>query len=83
VSSDDPAKLRSFRDQEGLVFPILLDPQNKVSISYGLLKEDNPKVPHPTALVIGSDGVIRYLRVDEDYKVRPSTEELLAALPTE
>ena len=52
-------------------------------IGWGLVNPDNPKVPHPTALVIGSDGVIRYLRVDEDYKVRPSTEELLAALPTE
>lgn len=83
VSSDDPAKLRSLREDEGLALPILLDPENEVSISYGLLNEDNPQVPHPTALVIGTDGVIRYLRVDEDYKVRPSAEELLAALPRE
>jgi len=82
VSSDDPDKLRVFRDQEGLTFPILLDPGNKVSISYGLLNEDNPKVPHPTALVIDTDGIVRYLRVDEDYKVRPSAQELLEALPT-
>ena len=83
VSSDDPEKLRAFRENEGVTFPILLDPENKVSISYGLLNEDNPKVPHPTALVIGVDGVIRYLRVDEDYKVRPSAQELLGALQAE
>ena len=80
VSSDDPEKLRAFREDEGLTFPILLDPENKVSISYGLLNEDNPKVPHPTALVVGTDGLIQYLRVDEDYKVRPSAQELLGAL---
>jgi len=81
VSSDDPEKLRSFRDAEGLRFPILLDPENSVSIAYGLLNEQNPVVPHPTALVIDTEGVIRYIRVDENYRVRPSPEELLEALP--
>ena len=80
VSSDDPEKLRALRDDNDLTFPILLDPENKISISYGLLNEDNPKVPHPTALVIDADGVIRYRRVDEDYRVRPSAQELLEAL---
>jgi len=83
VSSDDPAKLRKLRQDEGLEFPILLDSENTVSISYGLLNEDNPKVPHPTALVIDTSGVIRYLRVDEDHRVRPSAEELLEALSAE
>ena len=83
VSSDDPAKLRSFRDDESVNLPILMDPDNRVSISYGLLNEENPKVPHPTAVVIDIDGVIRYVRVDENYKVRPPVEELLEAVPTE
>ncbi len=82
VSPDDPAKLRRFRDREGLEFPILLDTDNAVAISYGLLNESNPVVPHPTAIVIDSEGIIRYLRVDEDYRARPSTEELLDALPS-
>ena len=48
------------RQDEGLEFPILLDPGNAISISYGLLNEDNPIVPHPTAIVIDTQGVIRY-----------------------
>ena len=80
VSPDDSTKLRKFRDDEGIEFPILLDPDNEVSISYGLLNESNPTVPHPTAIVIDTDGVIRYFRVDENYRVRPSPEELLEAL---
>lgn len=83
VSSDDPAKLRSFRDDARVDLPILLDPDNRVSISYGLLNEGNPRVPHPTAVVIDISGVIRYVRVDENYKVRPPVEELLEAVPTE
>lgn len=80
MSSDDPAKLLKFRDNEGLEFPILLDPENRVSISYGLLNEENPTVPHPTAIVIDTDGVVRYVRVDENYRVRPSPTELLTVL---
>lgn len=82
MSSDEPTKLRSFRDDESVGFPILIDPDNRVSISYGLLNEDNPKVPHPTAVVIDIDGVIRYVRVDEDYKVRPPVDELLEVVPS-
>jgi peroxiredoxin len=37
-------------------------------------------VPHPTTVIIDRQGVIRYLRVDIDYKVRPSVAELLEAL---
>jgi len=37
-------------------------------------------VPHPTTVIIDRQGVIRYLRVDVDYKVRPTVDELLKAL---
>lgn len=80
VSPDEPEKLRAFRDQEGLEFPILSDPENALSTSLGLLNESNPVVPHPTAIIIDPTGIIRYLRVDENYKIRPSTDELLGAL---
>jgi peroxiredoxin len=39
-------------------------------------------VPHPTAVIVDSDGTIRYFRQDVDYKQRPSSEDLLAALNT-
>ena len=83
MSSDDAARLRSFRNDESVDFPILIDPDNRVSISYGLLNEDNPKVPHPTLVVVDIDGIIRYIRVDENYKVRPPVSEVLEAVPTE
>jgi peroxiredoxin len=80
VSPDEAEKLRKFRQEEGLDFPVLLDTDNKVSARYGLINESNPVVPHPTTVIIDKQGVIRYLRVDTDYKVRPSVDELLKAL---
>ena len=80
VSPDEVKKLRKFRQQEGLDFPVLVDTDLTVSTSYGLINEANPVVPHPTTLIIDKQGVIRYLRVDVDYKVRPSVAELLEAL---
>lgn len=80
VSPDDVKKLRRFQQEEGLDFPVLLDTDNKVSAMYGLINEANPGVPHPTTVIIDKQGVIRYLRVDIDYKVRPSVDELLDAL---
>jgi len=47
---------------------------------WGLINPANPKVPHPTAVIVDSKGVIRYMRQDVDYKQRPSSAELLEAL---
>lgn len=80
MSPDEVEKLRKFQQEEGIDFPILVDTGNEVSASYGLINEANPVVPHPTTVIIDQQGVIRYLRVDTDYKVRPSVGELLEAL---
>lgn len=57
-----------------------MDPDLAAIRAYGVLNEKAGNIPHPTAVVIGKDGVVRYVRVDVDYKVRPAPEELLAAL---
>ena len=62
----------------GLTF--LSDEDLAVITSWGLANPTNPKVPHPTAMIIDGDGVIRYLRQDVDYKHRPTADEILAAL---
>ena len=80
VSPDEAEKLRKFQHEEGLDFPVLVDTGNQVSASFGLINEANPVVPHPTTVIIDKQGVIRYLRVDTDYKVRPSVGEILEAL---
>ena len=50
---------------------------------YGLFNPDEAKmrpVPHPTTLVIDKQGVVRWKVVEIDYRVRPTNEDILAAL---
>lgn len=51
---------------------------------YGLRNPNHPPsygvVPHPAALVIDREGVIRFKRVDVDYKVRPAASELVGVV---
>ncbi len=81
ISNDDPEKLRQLRDEEGLQMPFLLDPDAVIIKDYGIYNEESDRViPHPAAVLIDRDGVVRYVRVDENYRERPSVEELLEAL---
>lgn len=66
--------------ERGLEFPILVDADLATTRAYGVLNEEAGNIPHPTAVVIDSGGVVRYVRVDVDYKVRPSPDELIAAV---
>ena len=69
------------RDIEGLTFPILLDTTAHTIKTYGLYNADSDRgIPHPAALIIDKNGLVRYVRVDEDYRQRPSIEELGDAL---
>ena len=80
VAPDDPEKLAALRQDQGLEFPVLVDPGCEVIRAYGVLNEESGKIPHPTAVVIDKEGVVRFVRVDVDYKVRPAPEELFTAL---
>lgn len=68
------------RRKMGLTFPLLVDPDLAVIRRYGILNREQGNVPHPTALVLDEEGVIRYRRIDVDYRRRPPSDELLAAI---
>ena len=80
VAPDKPEKLAAMREKGGLEFPVLVDPDNRAAKAYGVFNEKSGKVPHPAALVIDKQSVVRFVRVDVDYKVRPAPEELFEAL---
>jgi peroxiredoxin len=83
ITGDEPARLRSFRDEEGIGFPILLDPEGETFERYGIRNEGHQKtVPHPTVIVVDAEGVARWVVSDENYKVRPPASEVLAAVYT-
>lgn len=64
-------------------FTMLSDPDHRVIDRYGLLNPDAPPnrpVPHPATYVIDKEGVVRWGFVEVNYRVRPSNEDVLAAL---
>ncbi len=81
ISPDAADKLESMREKSGFEFPLLMDSDLETIKAYGILNQDNGKIPHPAAVVVDREGKVTYLRVDEDYKVRPPTSsELIPAL---
>lgn len=92
VASDDPADLQRMVDRvaeenDGLVLDVTLlsDPDAAVIERYGLFNQDDPRgraIPHPTTYVIDRDGVIRWKMTEVNYRIRPTNEDILAALET-
>lgn len=68
------------RDKLGLAFPVLVDKDGAAAKAYGVWNEHSGKVPHPAAVIVDREGTVRYVRVDEDYKVRPEPDELIEVL---
>ena len=70
-------------DGRVLEFPLLSDPDHAVIDRYGLLNQQDPEarpVPHPTVFVIDRSGIVRWKFIEIDYRIRPTNEQILAAL---
>ncbi len=76
------------KDGKGeLGFPLLFDPRSKTIDRYGLRDPDYrgkelDGVPRPAVFVVDQQGVVRWSKVETDYRERPSIEEISAALDT-
>lgn len=65
ISPDSPARLAEFRDQEGLTFPLLADPDRQVLAAYGAYGEKTTYGKKSVGVirstfVIGTDGKIEH-----------------------
>ncbi len=65
-------------------FRMLRDEDHSVVDRYGIFNvegstETRP-LPHPTTLVIDREGIVRWKAVETDYRLRPTNEDILAAL---
>ena len=64
-------------------FQLLSDPDNAVINRYGVFNANESRaraVPHPTVLVINKDGVVYWKFIEIDYRIRPTNEDILAAV---
>jgi peroxiredoxin len=91
VSVDDVATSRGLaekiaKDGRGSVaFPLLSDPRHGTIDAFGLHDSaydggEFDGIPHAAVYVIGNDGRITWAHVSDDYKLRPSNDEIRAAL---
>jgi len=91
VSVDDHEKSKQLvekiaADGKGAVtYPLLSDPNHKVIDAYGL---HDPAyegkrfdgIPHPAVYVIDKNGRVAWTKIESDYKLRPSNEDIRAGL---
>jgi peroxiredoxin len=64
-------------------FTFLSDPDHRVIDRYGILNANaggRGALPHPASYVIDRQGIVRWKDVQTDYKVRPTNEQIRAAL---
>jgi len=83
IANDDVDKLRAFRDQEGLDFPILLDPEATSIRAYGVFNDQDSRgrlIPHPTSIVLDRDGAVRFFFIETNYRIRPASADLVKEL---
>ena len=68
-----------------IAFPLLSDLQHGVIDAYGLadpryLKQKREGIPYPAVYVIDRSGRVAWSRIDTDFRERPPTSEIRAAL---
>lgn len=91
ISVDTPAQSREFRekiaaDGKGKVdYPILSDPGHRVIDAYGIRDPDYngqefEGIARPTVYVINEDGRVTWMKVELNYKERPTNADIRAAL---
>jgi peroxiredoxin len=61
-------------------FLFLSDAEHKVINRYGILNQGSNGLPHPSTYVIDKSGTVRWKSVEQDYKLRPTNQQILAAL---
>ena len=64
-------------------YRMLTDTDHRVIDRYGIFNAEERMarlVPHPTTMVIDLDGVIRWMVVEQDYRMRPENEDVMQAL---
>ena len=91
ISVDKPEESREFAEKIGsdgagtIAFHLLSDPDHRVIDAYGLrdLAYAGQKfdgIPRPAVYVLDKSGRVAWARVEDDYRQRPTNQEIRAAL---
>jgi len=86
MTYDSAADLADFGEERDIAYPLLSDEGSAYIAALGIRNEQFPEghpahgVALPGILFIDANGAVRLKRADEDYRSRPSFEELRAAV---
>jgi len=82
VSVDSPEESRDLQKKAGLTFEFLSDPNTEAIRRYDLLHakagQGGHDVARPGEFLIDSNGVVRWVNLTEDFRVRARSEQFLA-----
>jgi peroxiredoxin len=65
-----------------LSFPILADTERRVLDAYDLRHEEGGEggIARPATFVIDGDGIVRWRNLTDNYRLRPSPDDVVAAV---
>lgn len=75
LSNDKVKTLATFAQAKKISYPLLSDQGSKTIKSLGI--EYKRGLPYPGTVFIGTDGKVKGKMFEEDYKVRPSVDDLI------
>jgi peroxiredoxin len=82
ISVDTPEMSRDLCRKAGYTFPFLSDPKAEVIRRYDLLHPgagaNGQDIARPAEFLVDSSGVIRWVNLTSDYRVRARPEEIIA-----
>jgi peroxiredoxin len=82
ISVDSPEESRDLCKKAGFTFPFLSDPNTEAIQKYDLLHAkagvNGHDVARPGEFLVDSTGVVRWVNLTEDFRVRARAEEFLA-----
>lgn len=91
ISPDSPSESLKFAqliasDHRGdVTFSLLADPLSRIIDRYALRDEEYAGkkeygIPHPAVFVLDATGRVRWMKVETDFRERPSNAEIAAAI---
>ena len=84
ISVDSPGESRKLCDAKGYTFPFLSDPNAEVIRQYGVLHpkggQDDHDIARPAEFLVDPSGMIRWVNLTDDIRVRARPEAVLEAI---
>jgi peroxiredoxin len=83
ISVDTPETSRDLRQKAGYTYTFLSDPRAEIIRRYDLLHRgagvNGQNIARPAEFLLDSSGVIRWVNLTQDYRVRARPEQIIEA----